>query len=94
MKPLGIIRRFDELGRIVIPKECRRAIGLEKYEGVPMEIFANDDGEIVLRPYGINEAIEHGTEFLNALAQLPSSLVLEEERDLVRNILSRLGRDD
>ena len=89
MESSGIVRRFDELGRIVIPKACRKAIGLDIYEGVPMEIFVNEDCEIVLRPYGINEAREHGTEFLNALAELPS-MVSQEELDVIKGILSRL----
>lgn len=46
----GIIRRFDDLGRIVIPKEIRRAIGIT--EGTPMEIFYdNKEGTIVLKKY-------------------------------------------
>lgn len=96
MESTGIVRRFDELGRIVIPKACRKAIGLDVYEGVPMEIFVNEGCEIVLRPYGINEAREHGTEFLNALAEIPS-MASDEELDVIRGILSRLTpacRDD
>ena len=96
MESTGIVRRFDELGRIVIPKACRKAIGLDVYEGIPMEIFVNEDCEIVLRPYGINEAREHGAEFLNALTEIPS-MASDEELDVIRGILSRLTpacRDD
>ena len=55
MRATGIIRRFDGLGRIVIPKELRRQIfgTPEKSEGMPMEIFMDKD-DIVLRKY-----IEH-----------------------------------
>ena len=46
-KATGIIRRIDDLGRVIIPKEIRRALGLK--EGDPMEIFI--DGEaILIRP--------------------------------------------
>jgi AbrB family looped-hinge helix DNA binding protein len=49
MKPTGIVRRIDELGRIVIPKEIRRTMKLN--EGAPLEIFTDKDGSITLKPY-------------------------------------------
>jgi len=49
METSGIIRRFDDLGRIVIPKEIRRSIGAR--EGTPMEIFYNKKGDITLKRY-------------------------------------------
>lgn len=53
MVATGIIRRFDELGRIVIPKEIRQRIfgTPEKAVGMPMEIFMEKDGSIILRKY-------------------------------------------
>lgn len=42
MRATGIIRRIDDLGRIVIPKEIRRSLRLT--EGMPMELFVDDDG--------------------------------------------------
>jgi len=48
-KATGIVRRIDELGRVVIPKELRRTMGIE--EGDALEIFTNDKEEIVLRKY-------------------------------------------
>ena len=52
MKATGIIRRFDDLGRIIIPKEIRRLVfGKTDTTGEPMEIFI-DGGSIVLRRYG------------------------------------------
>lgn len=55
MKATGIVRRFDDLGRIVIPKELRRQFfgTPEKSEGMPMEIFMDKD-EIILRKYEKN----------------------------------------
>ena len=55
MRATGIIRRFDDLGRIVIPKELRRQLfgTPEKSEGMPMEIFLDKD-EIILRKYEEN----------------------------------------
>jgi AbrB family transcriptional regulator (stage V sporulation protein T) len=49
LKPTGIIRRIDDLGRIVIPKEIRRTIKVS--EGDAMEIFVNLENEVVLRRY-------------------------------------------
>lgn len=49
MKASGIIRRIDDLGRIVIPKEIRRAMGAR--EGTPMEIFHDKEGTILLKKY-------------------------------------------
>ena len=56
MKATGIVRRFDDLGRIVIPKELRRKLfgTPEKSEGMPMEIFMNKD-EIIIRKYEENK---------------------------------------
>ena len=49
MKATGIVRRIDDLGRIVIPKEIRRAMQI--YEGDPLEIFFDTDHNIVLKKY-------------------------------------------
>lgn len=49
MKSTGIIRRVDELGRFVIPKEIRTVNGIA--EGDPLEIFTESGGRIVLRKY-------------------------------------------
>lgn len=48
MKATGIVRRIDELGRVVIPKEIRRAMGLT--DGMPLEIFTEGD-KIIFRRY-------------------------------------------
>ena len=53
MKATGIIRRVDDLGRVVIPKELRRAINI--HEGEQLEIFATSDGEIILRRASMKE---------------------------------------
>ena len=47
MKATGIVRRIDDLGRVVIPKEIRRTLRLR--EGTPLEIFIDREGEIILR---------------------------------------------
>lgn len=50
MRATGIIRRIDDLGRIVIPKEIRRTLGL--HEGDPMEIFLDNDKGVIFKRYG------------------------------------------
>lgn len=49
MKATGIVRRIDELGRVVVPKEIRRPLRIR--EGDPLEIFLGRDGEIIFRRY-------------------------------------------
>lgn len=49
MMSTGIIRRMDDLGKIMIPKEIRENLGIE--EGTPMEIMVNDEDDIVLKRY-------------------------------------------
>lgn len=55
MKATGIVRRIDELGRVVVPKEIRRTLRI--HEGDPLEIFTEKEGEIILKKYSpIGEA--------------------------------------
>ncbi len=49
MKATGIVRRIDDLGRVVIPKEIRRTLRIR--EGDPLEIFTNTDGGVIFRKY-------------------------------------------
>lgn len=49
MKSTGIIRRIDDLGRVVIPKEIRRTLKIK--ESDPLEIYVERDGSIILKPY-------------------------------------------
>ena len=54
MKATGIVRRIDDLGRIVIPKEIRRSFRIK--EGDPLEIFTNADGEVIFKKYSPSES--------------------------------------
>ena len=49
MRTTGIVRRIDDLGRVVIPKEVRRTLKIK--EGDPLEIFTERDGSVILKPY-------------------------------------------
>jgi AbrB family looped-hinge helix DNA binding protein len=52
MKSTGIVRRIDDLGRVVIPKEIRRNFGIK--EGDPLEIYTDRDGAIIFKKYAPN----------------------------------------
>lgn len=49
MKSTGIVRKVDELGRIVLPKELRITLNINEKD--PLEIFVDDDGKIILKKY-------------------------------------------
>ncbi|MEG1524083.1 MAG: stage V sporulation T C-terminal domain-containing protein [Clostridia bacterium] len=68
MKATGIVRRIDELGRVVIPKEIRRTLRIR--EGDPLEIFTDKDGVIILKKYSpIGELSENAQELAFSLHQ-------------------------
>lgn len=66
MKATGIVRRIDDLGRVVIPKEIRRTLRIR--EGDPLEIFVAREGEVILKKYSpINELSHFATEYAEAI---------------------------
>ena len=66
MKATGIVRRIDDLGRVVIPKEIRRTMRIR--EGDPLEIFTDREGEVILKKYSpIGELGEFATEYADSL---------------------------
>lgn len=82
MKATGIVRRIDDLGRVVIPKEIRRTLRIR--EGDPLEIFVDRDGEVILKKYSpISELGDFSKEYAEALFDSLSSTVLICDRDSV-----------
>ena len=75
MKATGIVRRLDDLGRIVIPKEIRRTCNLR--EGDPMELYLGEDDAIVLKKYDTEPEI---TALRTAATQLAGTIHGERER--------------
>ena len=73
MKATGIVRRIDDLGRIVIPKEIRRTLRIR--EGEPLEIFTETDGSVIFRKYSpvgeLGETAEQFSEVLYKTSGLP-----------------------
>ena len=69
MKATGIVRRIDDLGRVVIPKEIRRTLRIR--EGDPLEIFTDKDGEVVFKKYSrIGELSEFAGSYAEAIQKV------------------------
>lgn len=82
MKATGIVRRIDDLGRVVIPKEIRRTLRLR--EGTPLEIFTDREGEIILKKYSpMMELTAFAGQYAEAMAQSTGLLVCITDRDQV-----------
>ena len=82
MKATGIVRRIDDLGRVVIPKEIRRTLRLR--EGTPLEIFTDREGEIILKKYSpMVELTAFASQYAEAMAQSTGLLVCITDRDQV-----------
>ena len=82
MKATGIVRRIDDLGRIVVPKEIRRTLRIR--EGDPLEIFTDREGEIILKKYSpIGELSQFAGEYAESLAHTTGYLVLITDGDHV-----------
>lgn len=80
MKATGIVRRIDDLGRVVIPKEIRRTLRIR--EGDPLEIFVDRDGEVILKKYSpISELGDFAKEYAEALYESLNHIVLIADRD-------------
>lgn len=82
MKATGIVRRIDDLGRVVIPKEIRRTLRLR--EGTPLEIFTDREGEIILKKYSpMMELNAFAGQYADAMAQATGLMVCITDRDQV-----------
>ncbi|PKR77506.1 stage V sporulation protein T [Halalkalibacillus sediminis] len=80
MKATGIVRRIDDLGRVVVPKEIRRTLRIR--EGDPLEIFVDREGEVILKKYSpINELSEFATEYAQSLFESIGNKILISDRD-------------
>lgn len=85
MKATGIVRRIDDLGRVVIPKEIRRTLRIR--EGDPLEIFTDREGEVILKKYSpIGELSEFATEYAESLSESVNVQAIITDRDNVVSI--------
>ena len=90
MKNLGIVRRIDDLGRIVIPKDARKQLNIQ--EGDAMEIWLDDNNNIVLKPYEdienlINERLD---ETIACLDELKSTIKNTSNIDKIQEVIDKI----
>lgn len=80
MKATGIVRRIDDLGRVVIPKEIRRTMRIR--EGDPLEIYTDAGGEVIFKKYSpMGELSSFASEYADALSSGTALSVLICDRD-------------
>lgn len=80
MRATGIVRRIDDLGRIVIPKEIRRTLRIR--ESDPLEIFTDREGQVILKKYSpIGEMNTFAKQYVDSLAQVSGHGALIADRD-------------
>lgn len=93
MRTTGIVRRIDDLGRVVIPKEIRRTMGLQ--EGDALEMFIdNETGGVVLVPYfsEASDKIRAIAENLNAVGYNPEEWEIAEELKTIAKKLEEIRK--
>ena len=82
MRATGVVRRIDNLGRIVIPKEIRRTLRIR--EGDPLEIFTNHEGEVILKKYSpIGELSTFAQAYTDSISQLLGKTAVVCDRDQI-----------
>ena len=82
MKATGIVRRIDDLGRVVIPKEIRRTMRIR--EGDPLEIFTDRDGEVIFKKYSpIGELGEFAAQYAETLYKTSGFPVCITDKDSI-----------
>ena len=92
MKATGIVRRIDDLGRVVIPKEIRRTLRIR--EGDPLEIFTASDGEVIFKKYSpMGEISEFSGQYSEVLSRTSGMGILITDRDHVISV-SGLAKKD
>ena len=82
MKATGIVRRIDDLGRVVIPKEIRRTMRIR--EGDPLEIYTDREGEVIFKKYSpIGELVDFAADYAETLFKTCGMPVAICDRDAV-----------
>ena len=85
MKATGIVRRIDDLGRVVIPKEIRRTMRIR--EGDPLEIYTTKEGEVIFKKYPLmGDMDDLANQFCDALSKNVSSIVAVTDRDTIISV--------
>ena len=82
MKATGVVRRIDDLGRVVIPKEIRKTLRIK--EGDPQEIFTDREGQVILKKYSpIGELSEFATGYAETLAKTTGHIACITDKDTI-----------
>jgi AbrB family transcriptional regulator (stage V sporulation protein T) len=82
MKATGIVRRIDDLGRVVIPKEIRRTMRIR--EGDPLEIYTDRDGEVIFKKYSpIGSLTDFASQYAETLAKISGSAACITDKDTI-----------
>ncbi len=82
MKATGIVRRIDDLGRVVIPKEIRRTMRIR--EGDPLEIYTDREGEVIFKKYSpIGELASFAAQYAETLQKTCGMAIVVTDRDAV-----------
>ena len=82
MRATGIVRRIDELGRVVIPKEIRRTLRIR--EGDPLEIYTDKDGEVILKKYSpIGEISNFAKDYTESLFRSLGHIACITDKDMI-----------
>lgn len=85
MKATGIVRRIDDLGRVVIPKEIRRTMRIR--EGDPLEIYTSSEGEVVFKKYSpITEISTYSSMYADVLHKTGGLPVVVCDKDHVLSV--------
>ncbi len=85
MKATGIVRRIDDLGRVVIPKEIRRTMRIR--EGAPLEIFTNKDGEVIFKKYSpIGEISEYVDVYAETVNRGTANTAIVSDKDTILSV--------
>ena len=92
MKATGIVRRIDDLGRVVIPKEIRRTMRIR--EGDPLEIFTDKDGELIFKKYSpIGELSDFAAQICDSLRKSTDGIAAICDRDAIIAISGSARRE-
>ena len=82
MKATGIVRRVDDLGRIVIPKEIRRTLRIR--EGDPLEIYTEKDGGVIFRKYSpMGDLQEFAAQMCESIGSATGHIAAVADRDSI-----------
>ena len=82
MKATGIVRRIDDLGRVVIPKEIRRTMRIR--EGDPLEIYTEKDGEVIFKKYSpMGELADFAMSICESLHKTTGAITAVADRDSI-----------